>query len=109
MFADGVGFEPTVEKSRQINSLVRSANYANPSILARVENYDIPTPGFGDQCSAPELHPCVFISIGFYDCISKFYTLVPFAKEFFYLDSYIPFSNKDKSCIPHPNTMDTIR
>ena len=51
MFADGVGFEPTVEKSRQINSLVRSANYANPSILARLDGFEPPTLGFGDQCS----------------------------------------------------------
>ena len=28
-----------------------------------MENSEIPTPGFGDQCSTAELHSCLFVEV----------------------------------------------
>jgi hypothetical protein len=74
-----------------------------------VRGRGITTTGFVDHHSDPEPHPSLFISIGFFCCISKFYTLAPFDKEFFYLGFYNPSYSSDRNSIPHPNTMDTIR
>ena len=53
----GVGLEPTTfcvsDKRSKPTELPENIKFARP------ENFEIPTPDFGDQCSASELRTCI--------------------------------------------------
>lgn len=61
-FVGAEGFEPTTYAGYQIYSPApNQLEHYSHFIFARTENIEIPTPGFGIQCSAPELHPHFYL------------------------------------------------